>query len=172
VATIADIEIRRAVPSDARAMALAHRDSIHSLGGRFYPARMVDDWAHGLAADVYVRAMEQGEVFFVATGTLDGIESVLGFASDYRREGSTHGTSVYVRGAASRQGIGSALFRRAEAHAAAHGAVCLEIEASLAGVDFYAAQGFVEIGRGETRLKSGRPIACVFMRKTLAVATP
>ena len=130
MATIANIEIRPAVPSDAHAMALA------------------------------------------ATGRLDGMDSVLGFASDYCREGSTHGTSVYVRGAAARQGIGSAVLRRAEAHAAAHGAVCLEIEASLAGVAFYAAQGFVEVGRGETRLKSGRPIACVCMRKALAGSAP
>ncbi|MGH8635604.1 MAG: GNAT family N-acetyltransferase, partial [Burkholderiales bacterium] len=145
---------------------LAHRDSIRSLGGPFYPAQVLDDWAHGLAANVYIRAMKRDEVFFVATGTIDGTESVLGFASDYRREGSTHGTSVYVRGAAARRGIGSALFRHAEAHALANGATSLEIEASLAGVDFYTTHGFVEIGRGETRLKSGRPIACVFMRKT------
>jgi ribosomal protein S18 acetylase RimI-like enzyme len=167
VATIANVEIRLAIPSDAPAIALAHRDSIRSLGCGFYPGPVLDDWAHGLGANVYIRAMEQGEVFFVATGTIDGSESVLGFASDYCREGSTHGTSVYVRGAAARRGIGSALFRRAEAHAVASGAASLEIEASLAGVDFYAAHNFVEIGRGETRLKSGRPIACVFMRKTL-----
>lgn len=168
MATIVNVEIRLAAPSDAQAMALAHRDSIRSLGGRFYPAPVLDDWAHGLAASVYIRAMTRGEVFFVATGTIDGTASVLGFASDYCREGSTHGTSVYVRGAAARRGIGSALFRRAEAHAVANGAASLEIEASLAGVDFYAAHGFVETGRGETRLKSGRPIACVFMRKPLA----
>ena len=40
----------------------------------------------------------------------------------------------------------------------------------LAGVEFYKANGFDEIARGETRLMSGRPIACVFMRKTLETA--
>lgn len=37
-------------------------------------------------------------------------------------------------------------------------------------MEFYSANGFVEVGRGETRLMSGRPIACVFMRKTLVDA--
>ena len=39
--------------------------------------------------------------------------------------------------------------------------------AHRAGVEFYRANGFIETGPGETRLKSGRPIACVFMRKSL-----
>jgi GNAT superfamily N-acetyltransferase len=74
---------------------------------------------------------------------------------------------VYVRGAAARRGIGSALLRLAEAHALESGATGIHVEASLAGVEFYRANGFVALGCGETRLKSGRPIACVFMRKDL-----
>ena len=72
-----------------------------------------------------------------------------------------------MRGIASRRGIGSALFGLAEAHALANRARSIQVEASLAGVDFYRANGFVEVGRGETRLMSGRPIACAFMRKDL-----
>jgi GNAT superfamily N-acetyltransferase len=164
---ITGIEIRRAHRSDAEQIALAHRDSILSVGGRFYPQQIVDDWQEGVAAELYLEAMNGGEVFFIATGQVDGRSLVLGFASDYRIEGTTHGTSVYVRGLASRRGIGSALLRRAEAHAADTGATRIQIEASLAGAAFYAANGFTEIGRGETRLRSGRPIACVFMRKDL-----
>jgi hypothetical protein len=55
----------------------------------------------------------------------------------------------------------------AEANAVVNGAMSLHVEASLAGVEFYKANGFSEISRGETRLMSGRPIACVFMRKDL-----
>jgi ribosomal protein S18 acetylase RimI-like enzyme len=68
---------------------------------------------------------------------------------------------------AARRGVGTALLRAAEAHAVGQGATCIEIEASLAGVDFYRANGFIETGRGKTYLRSGRPIGCVFMRKSV-----
>jgi putative acetyltransferase len=160
-------DTRRAGASDA-GIALAHLDSIRSLGAGFYPPGVVDDWADGLTADVYIRAMEDGEVFFIAVASIDDGPAVLGFASDYRREGSRHGTSVYVRGTAARRGIGSALFKLAETEAITRGATSIHVEASLAGVEFYKANGFVEISRGETRLRSGRPIECVFMEKTLS----
>jgi ribosomal protein S18 acetylase RimI-like enzyme len=161
-------EIRRAQPSDADAIAAAHLDSIRSIGPRFYPPEAVDDWSAGLTPDLYVRAMEEdGEVFFIAAGAIDEQPAVLGFAT-HRVEGGRHGTSVYVRGAAARRGIGTALFRLAEADALASRATSLQIEASLAGVEFYKANGFEETARGNIRLMSGRSIACVFMQKALA----
>jgi GNAT superfamily N-acetyltransferase len=163
--TIAGFTTRRAEPSDAGDIADAHRDSIQSIGSRFYPPNVVDDWGEGLTSDVYVKAMAGGEVFFIATGEIDGKPAVLGFASEYRIDGTQHGMSVYVRGAAARQGIGSALFRLTEAHAIARGASIIHVEASLAGVEFYQANGFEEISRGETHLMSGKPILCVFMQK-------
>jgi ribosomal protein S18 acetylase RimI-like enzyme len=167
---ITELKTRRADPSDADDIALAHRDSIRTIGPGFYPPNVVDDWEEGLAGDVYLKAMENGEVFFIATAKADGKAQVLGFSSDYCIDGVRHGTSVYVRGIAARRGIGSALFRLAESHAVAKGAASIQVEASLAGVEFYKSQGFVETGRGETHLMSGRPIACVFMRKTLGEA--
>jgi putative acetyltransferase len=154
---------RRAEPVDAEALALAHRDSIRSIGPQYYPQHVVEDWAAGLVADIYLRAMEQGEVFFVAVAA-DEPSSVLGFAS-HHLEGTHHRTAVYVRGAAARRGIGSTLFRLAESHAIASGARTIDVDASLAAVAFYRANGFVELGRGQHSLRSGRPIACVFMRK-------
>jgi putative acetyltransferase len=160
-------ETRRALPADADDIAAAHRDSIRTIGPRFYPPPVVDDWSEGLTGDVYVRAMACGEAFFIAVAVIDGVYTVLGFSSDYSRGGSQHGTSVYVRGQAARQGVGSALLKLAEAEAIVQGATSIHIEASLAGVDFYKANGFVEATHGETRLKSGRPIGCVFMEKAL-----
>jgi ribosomal protein S18 acetylase RimI-like enzyme len=167
VMKFAEFQTRRAEASDADAIAEAHRDSIRSIGPLYYPPDIVDRWSEGLSADVYVRAMDGGEVFFIATGQIDGQPAVLGFASDYRLDGSEHGTSVYVRGSAARRGVGSALFRLAEALAIARGATSIRVDASLAGVDFYKANGFVETARGEARLMSGHAIACVFMRKPL-----
>jgi GNAT superfamily N-acetyltransferase len=159
--------IRRAHPSDASDIASAHLDSIRALGPGFYAPNVVNDWAEGLTADLYINAMNGGEVFFIALDTIDGATTVLGFASDYVREGSQHGTSVYVRGAAARRGIGSALFKMAEAEAVSKGATSFRVEASFAGVEFYKANGFVEIARGEIHLRSGQPIGCVFMEKVL-----
>ena len=165
-------QTRRAERSDADAIADAHLDSIRSIGPRFYPANVVNDWSEGLSRDLYLGAMNNGEAFFIATGTLAGSPVVLGFASDSVIDGSLHGTSVYVRGAASRQGIGSALLRLAEAFGISRGAIVVRVEASLAGVEFYKANGFEETGRGDTHLMSGRPITCVFMEKRLAAHEP
>src|SRR5918994_795597 len=117
-AAMTGIVIRTAEPSDAEGIADAHRDSITSLGPAFYSREDVNAWQDGLTGGVYVEAMIAGEVFFIATASIDGMPLVLGFASDYRIEGLTHGTSVYVRGMAARCGIGTILLRSAEAHAA------------------------------------------------------
>jgi GNAT superfamily N-acetyltransferase len=166
------LEIRRAEPSDADDIALAHRDSIQSIGPAFYSPKIVEHWQEAITRELYLKAMEVGEVFFIAFGEVDGRSAVLGFASDYCIEGQKHGTSVYVRGRSARQGIGSALLATAEAHAVSNGATSIEIEASLAGVAFYKANGFIEVGRGETRLTTGRSMECVFMRKDLSAVTP
>jgi len=164
--TSGELQTRRAHPDDAEAIALAHLDSIRSIGPAFYPPDVVDAWGSGLTPDVYVKAMEGGEAFFVATGHIDGKPAVLGFSS-HRVDDAQDGASVYVRGDVSRRGIGTALLRLAEEHALVHGARSIQIQASLAGVEFYKANGFEEIGRGEAVLMSGRSIPCVFMRKFL-----
>jgi putative acetyltransferase len=160
-----EIHTRRATSKDAAAIALAHIDSIRSIGPHFYSPAVVEVWSSGLKPDVYVQAMDGGEAFFIATGDLDGEHVVLGFAS-HRLDDDQDGASVYVRGRAVRRGIGTALLRLAEEHALVHGAKTINIQASLAGVEFYKANGFEELGRGEARLMSGA-MPCVFMRKTL-----
>lgn len=164
--TFVEYTIRRANPSDANDIAVAHLDSIRSVGPQFYPPAVVEDWGEGLTPDIYVKAMEGGEVFFIAIGQINDTPAVLGFAT-HRVDDAQDGGSVYVRGAVTRRGIGSALLRMVEAHAVAKGATSIQVEASLGGVEFYKANGFEEISRGDTLLMSGRPIACVFMRKTL-----
>jgi putative acetyltransferase len=161
------IDTRRAHPRDAEAIALAHVDSIRSIGPAFYAPEIVEAWGAGLTPDIYVKAMEGGEAFFIATGYIDGEPVVLGF-STHRIDDTQDGASVYVRGSAARQGIGTTLLRLAEEHALAAGATSIQIQASLAGVAFYKANGFEELGRGKASLRSGQSMACVFMRKLLA----
>ena len=165
-------EIRRAEPSDVDEIALAHRDSIQSIGPSYYPEEIVEYWQEAIEGPLYLKAMDDGEVFFIAVGDIDGRRAVLGFASDYRIQGDRHGSSVYVRGRSARQGIGSALLAKAEAHAIETGATSIEIEASLAGVAFYKANGFLEIGHGEARLTTGRSVECLFMRKDFSAVIP
>jgi GNAT superfamily N-acetyltransferase len=164
---LADVEIRPADASDAPAMADAHIDSIRVLGAGFYSGEAVDDWAACVAPEMYVRAMDRGELFFLALGKVDGRSLVLGFASDYVVRGTTHGTSVYVRRIAARRGVGSALLETAEECGRSRGATDVEIEASLAGVPFYRACGYEHVRRIATQLSSGKSIDCVLMRKKL-----
>lgn len=159
-------ETRRATEADAEGLAAAHIDSIRSVGPAFYPPDVVAAWGEGLTADVYVNAMRAGEVFFIATGALDGNRAVLGFAT-HRVDDDQDGASVYVRGRAARQGVGSALLRLAEEHARSHGAKSIHIQASLAGVEFYRANGFEALGPGEAVLMSGKSMVCELMRKDL-----
>lgn len=159
-------EIRRADAHDAEAIAAAHLDSITSIGPGYYEPAVVADWGARVQAGLYIRAMRQGEVFFVAIDPRDRTRTVLGFSS-HRADGGAHGVGVYVRGSAARRGVGSALLHAAEDHAIANGASSLRIDASLAAVEFYKRHQFVEAGRGQHRLWSGRPMPCVFMEKSL-----
>jgi putative acetyltransferase len=164
-----DCEIRRAGLVDVDQIAAAHLDSIRSIGALYYPSEVVNDWGARVKGDLYANAMARGEVFFIATGDLDGKSEVLGFSS-YRLDGNEHLAAVYVRGTAARLGIGSALFRMAESSAISAGARSIHLDSSLAAVEFYKANGFEEAGRGEHRLWSGRPMACVFMKKMFGPA--
>jgi GNAT superfamily N-acetyltransferase len=159
--------IRAATADDAQAIADAHIDSIESIGPRFYAPDVVRAWCAAIQPGMYLTAMAAGEVFFVAAASHESSGEVLGFSSHHVDDGQ-HSVGVYVRGIAVRRGIGSALLRMAESSANAPGAASLRLDSSLAAVDFYKANGFVETGRGEHRLRSGATMACVFMHKNLS----
>ena len=161
-----NFKVRRAGRTDVDEIAAAHLDSIRSIGALCYDAAVVNDWGAQVKGALYVNAMDRGEVFYIALGELGNERDVLGFSS-HRIDGDEHRTAVYVRGKAARHAIGSALYRSAEAAAIAAGAISIQVDASLAAVEFYKANGFEEVGRGEHRLWSGRPMACVFMRKNV-----
>ena len=89
---IAGFQTRRADSSDVEAIAAAHRDSILSIGPAFYPPNVVADWQAGISRDLYLDAMERGEVFFIATGSLQDRPIVLGFATSRSVGGVELGT--------------------------------------------------------------------------------
>lgn len=158
------VEIRRAAASDMDALADAHLDSIRTIGPRYYADDIVTEWASRVTGSLYANAMTRGETFFIASCTDKSQPAVLGFSSHRVDEGE-HRTAVYVRGSAARRGVGSALFRAAEAHAISAGATCIHLDASLAAVEFYKSNGFNEIASGEHVLWSGLRMPCIFMRK-------
>jgi GNAT superfamily N-acetyltransferase len=82
-------------------------------------------------------------------------------------ESGLHRTAIYVRGDATRKGVGTALVATAEEAARRNGATEIHVDASLAAVKFYEANGFEILGSGEHTLRNGRAMACVFMRKAL-----
>jgi putative acetyltransferase len=160
-----DFQVRPAEAVDGDRIAEAHIASIRSLGAKSCNPEIVDDWGAPRSGDVYRRAMERGEIFFVAVEREPGKnDRILGFSS-YRFEQGKHRTTVYVRGDAAGNGVGTALFTSAEAAARQHGAREIDVDASLAAVAFYKANGFQELGTGEHTLQSGKRMACVFMRK-------
>jgi len=159
------VDIRQATPPDVDAIADAHLDSIRSIGARYYPADVIAEWGSLVTGRLYLDAMSSGEAFFVAIGA-SGEPPVLGFSSHRVDEGE-HRTAVYVRGGAARRGVGSALFRAAQADAIADRAASIHVDASLAAVEFYRRNGFIEVGRGHHHLGSGVQMPCVFMRKDL-----
>lgn len=156
-------QIRRATVDDVDEIAAAHLDSIRTIGSQYYPSEIVNDWCAEITGNLYLKAMEQGEVFFIAVAADN---EVFGFSS-HRIDDEIHGVSVYVRGKAARQGIGSALLRAAEESANAVKATNIHIDASLSAFKFYIANGFKELSRGDHQLSSGRSMRCVFMQKDL-----
>ena len=130
---------------------------------KLLPQEIVNDWSSEITAEMYLQTMQQGEVFFIA---VDDNDKVLGFSS-HRIDDGIHGVSVYVRGKAARHGVGTALLRTAEESAIAAKASTIEIDASLAAFEFYIANDFNEISRGNHQLATGRSMPCVYMRKDL-----
>ena len=159
--------VRPATPEDAEQIADAHVQSIRSVGAEYYEPDVIVVWGAPRGGERYRCGMKKGDPHFVAVSDGD----ILGFSVYHYREGR-HRTGVYVRGEAVRNGVGSALFKAAEAEAIKRGATEIHVDASLAAVTFYKKHGFEELAPGKHRLKSGTLMDCVFMRKVLHGSAP
>jgi len=69
---LASVTVRRATEEDAAAIALAHLDSIRSLGARFYPPDVVAAWSEGLTPSLLSRCHAGRRGVFIAIGQLEG----------------------------------------------------------------------------------------------------
>ena len=137
----------RAPILDADAIGLAHVDSIKTIGAGS-PPPVVDDWAEGLAGDVYVEAI----------GRRRGVLHCSRRLTASRPSSASRRTiALKVRSTARRctcealprdRGIRSALLRLAEAEAAVRGPnLHPSVEASLAGVRLLQGRRLDEVAR-------------------------
>lgn len=154
--------IRAGTPADAGAISALHRRTILAVGREFYTQAEVENWAHGLVAWRYVRAMtERGESFLLA---IDPSDAVIGFCS--YKDDEVRG--LYVDPSAARSGIGGALLRRAEAAITASGQNLIWVRASRSGQPFYEAQGYRVVSEGDWKTRGGLEIAVARMEKAIA----
>jgi hypothetical protein len=84
---------RPATPNDADQIAEAHVNPIHSLGAKFYSPDIISDWGATRDGEPYRKAMQIGELFFIAVPGEVNDERVLGFSS-YRLSEGKHRTAV------------------------------------------------------------------------------
>jgi putative acetyltransferase len=123
----------------------------------------VGAYAHNQKQVEAVKTNLEGEFRLVAEidGLLVGIGCMVAEKSELR--------ACYVTPLASRKGVGSALLRAIEQAAREQGVMYLKVDSSLTAEPFYSRHGYLVCERGEHLLHNGQRMACVKMRKTLAV---
>ena len=75
--------------------------------------------------------------------------------------------AVYVHPGAGRRGVGSAILRCLAQLALDRGVLQLQMDASINAEAFYRRAGYKILERGVHRLRSGREMACLKMKKSL-----
>lgn len=163
------IVVREMRPEDARAFLEVHRAAVRGLAAGDYPPDVIDAWAPLPISDQHVeevRLNPSGEYRVMARidGRAVGIGCLIAGNGELR--------ACYVVPEASRKGVGSALLRAIEQAAREQGAALLNVDSSVTAEPFYAAHGYEVLERGEHILSTGKPMACVRMRKRLPSRTP
>jgi len=137
--------LRPGRPEDAPRLHELHTIAVRTLCAPYYDAGVIEGWLEGRNAEGYLPPIERGAIF-VAERDL----AVVGFGE--AAPGSI--VAVYVDPQAIRQGIGTAILRRA-LEMARHGYEgAIRVEATLNASSFYERHGFREIHR--TSLKRNR----------------
>jgi N-acetylglutamate synthase-like GNAT family acetyltransferase len=149
--------IRSATAADSQGILEAHQDSIRKVASKDYNALQVAGWSDHLTPEGYVRAMEKGEVMFVAI--LDG--KIVGFSAI--KAGNVR--ALYVASHGIGKGIAKKLYAELENVAKKDRITKLTLSSSLTAEGFYTHMGFKKIEMSAHRLGSGVEIPCVKMEK-------
>ncbi len=160
-----ELVIADAEPEDAEAIVQAHFAAVHETASAAYPEEVLNDWSPAVFGERVERMRraitERQELCLIArwNGETVGFGSVVPEQNELR--------SLYVLPKVGRLGIGSKLLYALEALALAEGAAFLEMDASLNAMPFYVSHGYQAISQGFHKLRSGREMACVRMKKSL-----
>ncbi len=160
-----DVNIRPAIVADAIAIIDLHFTAVHQSASSFYPAEVLNTWStqpDETRYDHIRRALEKGEELFVVAEDASG---VIGFGSIVPLLQELR--AVYVHPRAGRRGVGSAILRCLEQLALDRGVLQLQMDASINAEAFYRRAGYEILERGVHRLRSGREMACLKMKKSL-----
>ena len=160
--------IREIRPEDARAFLEVHHAAVRGLASKDYSSEVIEAWAPMPITTQHVEAVQSnpdGEYRLVAEidGRLVGIGCIVVQKNELR--------ACYITPSASRRGVGSALLREIERAAREQGMTYLEAESSLTAEPIYSSKGYLIRERGEHVLRNGQRMACIKMRKTIALRT-
>jgi putative acetyltransferase len=161
-----DVNIRPAIVADAIAIIDLHFAAVHQTASSFYPPEVLNSWStqpDETRYDHIRRALEKEEELFVVAEDASG---VIGFGSIVPLLQELR--AVYVHPRAGRRGVGSAILRCLEQLAIERGVLQLHLDASINAEAFYRRAGYEILERGVHRLRSGREMACVKMKKSLS----
>jgi GNAT superfamily N-acetyltransferase len=148
-----------------------HKNAIQAISPGFYTRAELESWAAGLHPDGYAHAMtHRGETFLVAE-LASCRDSLIGFCSF----GAAEIIALYVNPDWQGRRIATALLAKAENVIASARHECIHVGASLAGLPFYARQGYREIRRRGWKTRGGLVVEIVDMEKLVPrarVVTP
>jgi GNAT superfamily N-acetyltransferase len=130
------MQIRRATPTDAEALATIRRRAIRALAVPSISAEEAEKWARQIAANRFTRAIQDHEVWVaVETRVIGWIEIDHNCIA-----------GLYVSPDHARTGIGSALLAHAESSIQTSGSRAVYLDASQNALDFYLHRGYLRAG--------------------------
>jgi len=142
-----------------------HFAAVHETAASFYQPEVLDSWSKqpDEARYQYVRAAiaSDEEIILVAQDA----SGVVGFGSIVPSLRELR--AVYVHPKVGRRGIGSQILAQLERLALDRGLLELQMNASTNAEAFYNHAGYESVERGAHRLRNGREMACIRMKKEL-----
>ena len=134
------MEIRRAEPADAEALASIRRRAILALAVPAMSKEQAEGWAARAAPDRVARAIREHDLWVAAE------EAVIGWVEVDR----CRVAALYVSPSHSRRGIGSALLTFAETFIRLSGYPTARLESSENALDYYVRRGYVRCGPADS----------------------
>ncbi|NJP08170.1 MAG: GNAT family N-acetyltransferase [Leptolyngbyaceae cyanobacterium RU_5_1] len=163
------IRIEPARPEDAAAILEIHAAAVHQTAAPYYPEEVINSWARLPITGDQIERFGQRLIENPDHRTVVAKQNnqIVGFGSIDDKNNELQG--LYVHPNFGRCGVGAKILAVLEQEALLLGLSYLRLDASLNAEVFYSQQGFEVVEYGVHQLASGQEMACVKMRKTLAL---